>query len=68
MGVKKLARERSIADFTAGALREPRFWAEAWSGAHKNSLQARRRRDQGSLDYWNRLAGPEHLPGAAEFF
>ncbi len=57
MGVKKLTREESIADFTAGALRKPRFWAEAWSGAHKNSLQARRRRDLDSLDYWNRLAG-----------
>ncbi|MCS5696810.1 hypothetical protein NZJ93_12015 [Desulfofundulus thermocisternus] len=36
--------------------------------ARKNSLQARRRRDLHSLDYWNQLAGPEHLPGAAEFF
>jgi len=57
MGVIELTREGSIADFTGGTLGEPRFWAEIWSRVHKNSLQARRRRDQDSLDYWNRLAG-----------
>lgn len=57
MGVKKLTREGSIVDFTANVLKNPHFWAEAWSRAQRNSLSARRRRDLDAMDYWNRMAG-----------
>ncbi|MDK2889204.1 MAG: putative tricarboxylic transport rane protein [Thermoanaerobacter sp.] len=40
----------------------------AFTAGGSSDVQARRRRDLHSLDYWNQLAGPEHLPGAAEFF
>ncbi|HHW41674.1 MAG TPA: class I SAM-dependent methyltransferase [Syntrophomonadaceae bacterium] len=57
MTTEKLNPEGGAPNCSGYSLKDPHFWTEAWNGAHRNSLSARRRRDLDTMDYWNRLAG-----------
>ena len=57
MTTEKLNPEGEAPNCSGYSLKDPHFWAEAWSRAQENSLQARRRRDLDTMEYWDRQAG-----------
>lgn len=55
--ITKLNLEKRTLNCTKYLLRDPHFWAEAWSELYRNSAYARRISEVNPVEYWNRLAG-----------
>lgn len=57
MSTERPNPEGVVPNYSWHSLKEPHFWAEAWSRAQENSLQARRQLNLDNMEYWDRQAG-----------